>query len=159
MHVAGASARLIGRVVLVLSGLGYPLSQLAIWRFGARGALLVEAVSGGLLVRDAALLATGVHRRLRRGPALLLWGEAMIAAAATVASLPLLLDVAARERARGRRATRLEMVRRVAVGMLFGVHTLRFQIYLTPGRGLRRESAHHPGAGSSQPARTRPYRH
>jgi hypothetical protein len=31
----------------------------------------------------------------------------------------------------------LEAVRRFAVGLLFGLHTYRFRIYLEPGRGRR----------------------
>ena len=70
----------IGRGVLVASGMGFPLTQLAIRPFGRRGAILVEAVSVGLLARDAALLATGGSHRLGRGPARVLWLETAVAA-------------------------------------------------------------------------------
>ena len=94
----------IGRAVLALSGLGFPLTQLAIRRFGRPGAVAVEGVCGGLLVRDAAMIALGVPGRLRRGPAVLLW---------------------------------LEAARRVAIGALFGIHTVRFRIYLQPDSGRK----------------------
>jgi len=126
-----------GRVVLALSGMGFPLSQLAIRRFGARGALVVEAACGGLLVRDVAMLASGAPSRLRRGPAALLWLEAAAGAAAVLTCLPTLLDAGARERAVEPRPNRVEAVRRAAVGALFGLHTWRFRIYLQPDRGLR----------------------
>ena len=63
----------LGQLVLVLSGSGFPLTQLAIRRLGRRGALVTESVCVGLAVRDAAMIATGAPARLRRGPALLLW--------------------------------------------------------------------------------------
>jgi hypothetical protein len=34
-------------------------------------------------------------------------------------------------------AGRAEAVRRFTVGLLFGLHTYRFQVYLRPDRGLR----------------------
>ena len=46
----------LGGLVLVLSGLGFPLTQAVIARFGRRGALVAEGVAVGLLVRDAALV-------------------------------------------------------------------------------------------------------
>ena len=35
------------------------------------------------------------------------------------------------------RPTPLEALRRASLGMLFGLHTLRFRIYLAPDHGLR----------------------
>jgi hypothetical protein len=109
-------------------------------RFGGRGALVVEAVCGGLLIRDAAMLAAGVPHRLRRGPAVLLWLEAAAGAAAVLAGLRPLVDAAARQRAVQPHPDRLEVVRRTAVGALFGLHTIRFRIYLQPDQGLRHPS-------------------
>jgi hypothetical protein len=129
--------RVIGRVVLMLSGLGFPLTQLAIRPFGRRGALLVEAVSGGLLIRDPAMLAAGTPSRLRRGPTFLLWFEAAVAAAAVLTGLRPLPDAHARRRAVQPRPGPFEAMRRAAVGTLFGLHTLRFRIYLQPDHGLR----------------------
>lgn len=130
----------VGRAVLSLSGMGYPLSQLAIRRFGARGALAVEAACGGLLIRDATMLAAGAPGRLRRGPAILLWLETAVGVAAVLTCLRPLLDVNARERAVVARPDRFEAIRRAAVGALFGLHTLRFRIYLQPDHGLRQAS-------------------
>ena len=116
-------------VVLGLSAAGFPLTQLVIRHWGRRGGLLVEAVCGGLLVRDAVLIASGAPRRLRSTPATLLWCEAAAAAAAVATGLPLLWG-------RGQSVI-VETARRAAVGTLFGLHTLRFGIYSQPDRGLR----------------------
>src|SRR5271166_3608458 len=88
-----------GQTVLVLSALGYPLTQLAIRRLGRRGAVVVEVACGGLLARDVTMLALGVPRRLRRGPGLLLWCEAIAATAAVLTGLRLVLDEDAWEEA------------------------------------------------------------
>jgi hypothetical protein len=124
-------------VVLGLSGLGFPLTQLAVRRLGRPGAAVVEAVSVGLLARDAAMIASGAPRRLRRGPAALLWLEAAAAVIASVLGLPLLVGVGARRRALEDRPSGAEALRRLALGALFGLHTVRFRIYLQPDRGLR----------------------
>ena len=102
----------IGRAVLALSGLGFPLTQLVIRRFGTPGAVAVEVVCGGLLVRDAAMIAVGVPGLLRRGPAVLLWLEAAVAGAAVVTGLRPVLDADALLRAAGQdRPDRLEAIR------------------------------------------------
>ena len=128
----------IGRAVLALSGLGFPLTQLAIRRFGRPGAVAVEGVCGGLLVRDAAMIAVGVPGLLRRGPAVLLWLEATVAGAAVVTGLRPVMDADALLRAAGQGPPdRLEAARRVAIGALFGIHTVRFRIYLQPDSGRK----------------------
>ncbi len=126
-----------GRVVLTLSGLGFPLTQLAIRRLGRRGAAIVEIVCGFLLARDAAMLATGAPSRLRRGPAVLLWLEAAVGVIAVVAGLRPLLDGEARQRTSDARPDGPEGVRRAAIGLLFGLHTMRFRIYRQPDHGRR----------------------
>ncbi len=131
------SRRVLGRIVLVVSGLGFPLTQLAIDRFGRRGALVVEAVSVGLLARDVALVGSGTATLLRRGPAVLLWFETCVAGLAAVVGLPLLVSGEARRQAIASRPTPFELIRRGAIGALFGLHTWRFHIYLQPGRGRR----------------------
>ncbi len=120
-----------------MSALGYPLTQLAIRRLGHRGALVVEAACSGLLARDAAMLATGAPRRLRRGPARLLWCEVIVATAALVTGLRLVLVKGAWEEALRQPTPPSEAARRGAVGLLFGLHTLRFWIYLQPDKGRR----------------------
>jgi deazaflavin-dependent oxidoreductase (nitroreductase family) len=137
------SQSVVGRLVLGLSAMGFPLTQLAIRRLGARGALIAEVVSGGLLIRDTVLVATGTPGRLRRGPALLLWLETAVAGLAVVVGLRPVVDAEARRQALERRPDRAEVIRRAAVGMLFGLHTTRFRIYLRPDRG-RREAPEHP---------------
>lgn len=125
----------VGQVVLVLSGSGFPLTQLAIRRFGRRGAVLAESVCLGLAVRDAAMIATGAPARLRRGPALLLWLEIVAAVSAAVLGVRLLVDSGAPARSDAPRPDPLEVARRVAVGALFGLHTMQFRIYLRPDQG------------------------
>jgi hypothetical protein len=126
-----------GQLLLALSGAGYPLTQLAIRTAGRRGAVLVEAVCGGLLLRDIALLRTGTDQRLRRGPAALLWLETSAALAAVLAGVRPILSAGARGEVLDLRPSRSEALRRATIGTLFGIHTLRFRIYLRPGRGLR----------------------
>ena len=77
----------LGVLILVLSGLGFPLTQLVIARFGRRGAIVADGVSAGLLVRDVALVRLGAPRRLRPVPAALLWLELGAAAVASVVGL------------------------------------------------------------------------
>ena len=68
--------------MLGLSAAGFPLTQLAIRRFGRRGAIVTEGACAGLAVRDAAMIAAGTPAHLRRGPAFLLWLELAAAVAA-----------------------------------------------------------------------------
>ena len=130
----------LGQVILAVSGMGFPLTQMAIRRLDRRGAAIAEAACGALLVRDAAMIATGAPHRLRRGPAVLLWLELAAGTVAVATGLRPLVDDAARERAILPRPDRFEAVRRAAVGTLFGLHTWRFRIYLQPDRGLRPSS-------------------
>ena len=133
---AGRPNRVLGQMVLGLSGAGFPLTQLAIGRLGRPGAVLVVGVTAGLLARDAALVAMGAPQRLQPGAARLLWAETAVAAAATGAGLLLLRDPAvAAARERGWNVPRRELFRRFAIGTLFGLHTMRFRIYLSPGSG------------------------
>jgi hypothetical protein len=124
----------LGALILVLSGLGFPLTQVVIVRFGRRGAIVAEGVSAGLLVRDVALVKIGAPRRLRRLPALLLWLELTAAAVASIAGLGAV--VSPRMSPARSRPGALEAVRQAAVGVLFGLHTYRFWIYLQPDRGV-----------------------
>lgn len=148
----------IGRAVLVLSGLGFPLTQLVIRRFGQPGAVVVQTVCAGLLVRDVALIAAGVPDRLRRGPAILLWLEAAAGVAAVVTGVRPVSDAAAFRPAAGRDRPDLgEYTRRAAIGTLFGVHTVRFKIYLQPGSGSslgepKGETTGQPRGAASPPA-------
>ena len=127
----------LGRGVLALSGMGFPLTQVAIRRLGRPGAALVELVCGGLLARDAAMLASGAPGRLRRGPAVLLWLETAVGLGAVLAGLGPLLSGTARSHVSDPRPDAPEGLRRAAIGLLFGLHTLRFRIYLQPGNGRR----------------------
>jgi pimeloyl-ACP methyl ester carboxylesterase len=118
----------LGPAILALSGAGFPLTQVAIARFGRRGALLVQAVVMGLLLRDLGLIASGAPSRLQPGAAVLLWAEAAAAAAAATAGALLLRDPeVATARQAGWAVPRGELFRRVAIGTLFGLHTVRFR--------------------------------
>ena len=135
---------MIGSAVLAVSGVGFPLTQLVIRRFGKPGAVAVEALCGALLVRDAAMISAGTPGRLRRGPAVLLWLEAATAGAAVLTSLRPLVNAEATHRAAGQQPPdRFEVARRTAIGALFGLHTWRFRIYLQPGSGRKPSEPHH----------------
>ena len=133
--------RLAGQIVLLISGLGFPLTQAVIAHWGRRGAMVAQGVSAGLLVRDAAMVMNGAPARLARLPRVLLWLELGTAASASV------LGIAAVARPNqtldGTPYGSLEALRRFSVGLLFGLHTYRFRIYLTPDHGLRRGAAAH----------------
>ncbi|GAB93076.1 hypothetical protein [Gordonia rhizosphera] len=127
--------RAVGGFVLALSAAGYPITEALVRRLGRRGAVVVEMVCLGLFVRDAALIASGTPHRLRTGPAGLLWLEALAAAGASGTTMPLV---------RSRRPevgpgsdTPVDIARRGAVAALFGLHTIRFWIYLKPDQGRR----------------------
>jgi hypothetical protein len=83
--------RTAGSIILGLSACGYPLTQLAVRRWGMRGAAVAEAVCAGLAIRDASMVATGVPGRLRTVPAALLRLELAAAIVASLAGLPPLL--------------------------------------------------------------------
>ena len=127
----------VGQAVLALSGAGFPLTQAIIRRGGRRGALASAGICAGLLVRDAALVASGTPARLRPGPARLLWLELAVAGVAVAAGLPAAFDDEAARRAAAPRPDGPELVRRAAVALLFGLHTLRFRIYLQPDRARK----------------------
>jgi hypothetical protein len=113
--------------VLILTGLGFPLSQVAIKFLGRRGAAIVEAVAGALLVRDIQLLSTGIAGRSRPVPAALLYLETGAACAAVVLGLRSLTGHGVRE-ATGRKPGAWEVARRAAFGTLFGLQSWRFAI-------------------------------
>ncbi|MGB8022551.1 MAG: hypothetical protein WCF04_15075 [Candidatus Nanopelagicales bacterium] len=137
--------RTTDRVVLVLSGAGFPLTQMVIARFGRRGAAVVEVVSAGLLIRDAVLIGQGATARLRRGPAILLDLELAAATVAVTAGARPILTGTIEMRSGRARMDAIEAVRRAAVGTLFGLHTMRWRIYLSPDRGLRKSPPQPPG--------------
>jgi len=133
--------------VLVLSGLGFPLSQVAISRQGRRGAVLVEGISTALLARDAYLVSSGTLGRLRPVPAVLLSLEFGAALCASVLGLRTLTSQGIDEATR-RRPGKVEFLRRAALGTLFGLHSSRFAIYLGADRGL---AARRPTSGAPDP--------
>ncbi len=112
-------------VVGVAVGAGLPISQLAIRRFGRPGAAGVAAVSAGILAMDLANLATGRSQgNLRR----LVRLEAAAACVATVTGALLLLDPVVEEAVdEGWRVGRPELARRLALGLLFGLLSVRLR--------------------------------
>jgi hypothetical protein len=129
--------RVTGAIVLGLSACGYPLTQLAVRRWGVRGAAVAEFVCAGLAVRDASMVAGGVPGRLRRVPAALLFLELGAGVVASLAGLPPLLSPQSADRAASARTGVADSVRRAAVAALFAIHTIRFGIYLRPDQGRR----------------------
>jgi hypothetical protein len=130
----------LGKIVLGLSAAGYPLMEFAIRRFGRRGAVVTEVACGGLAVRDAAMIIAAVPTRLRLVPAVLLWMELAAAVAASGLGLQSAIDDEFCECARANPGPP-EIARRFAVAALFGLHTVRFWIYLQPDQG-RKLSSH-----------------
>jgi hypothetical protein len=129
--------RLAAGMTLCLSAGGYPATQYALRRWGTAGAAVAGAVCAGLALRDAAMIRGGAPDRLRPIPAALLRAEFAVAVAASVPGLHPLVAARAAGPAVPQAARRAENARRGAVAMLFALHTIRFAIYLTPGRGRR----------------------
>jgi hypothetical protein len=116
--------------VTMVAGAGLPISQLAIRRLGRPGAVAVMALSAGILAADVASLmgdrSEGSARRVVRL-------EAAAAAVATVTGALLLLDPGVQEaRDEGWRVGRPEILRRIALGVLFGVLSARLRSRATP---------------------------
>jgi hypothetical protein len=129
--------RTVGCVALGLSACGYPITQLAIRRWGLRGAALAETVSAGLAIRDATMVAAGVPARLRTLPAVLLRVELMAAIAASLTGFQPFVAARLADRPSPVTVSTVDGLRRAAVTALFAVHTVRFGIYLSPGQGSR----------------------
>jgi hypothetical protein len=145
--------RTVGSVVLGLSACGYPLTQLVVRRWGVRGAAVAEAVCAGLAVRDGAMVAAGVPGRLRPVPAGLLRLELAAATVASLAGLGALVGARSPTQGSAARAGAADAVRRAATATLFGVHTVRFGIYLRPDQGRRALPASAASARAPGPAR------
>jgi hypothetical protein len=118
--------RLSHPVAVVAVGAGLPITQLAIRYLRWPGAAAVLVLSAGVLAADIADLAsgrsTGTVRRVIRI-------EAAAAGAATVAGAMLLLDPSVKQaRDEGWRVGRPEMLRRLSLGLLFGVLSARVRM-------------------------------
>lgn len=129
--------RAIGAAVLGLSACGYPLTQFAVRRWGARGAVAAECACAGLAIRDACMIAGGAPGRLRAVPAALLRLELAAGMAASLAGLGPLLGARLAVPAAPAAARAADRARRAAVAALFAIHTVRFAIYLRPDQGRR----------------------
>jgi hypothetical protein len=124
--------RALGGAIAVVSGSGLPLTQLAIARLGRPGAAIVGVVTAAILAADIARLATRDPAVESRGARTVLYAETAIAAVATAANLALVTEHGlAAARMRGWQVGWVELVRRVSLGALFGIHATRFRSYLT----------------------------
>lgn len=94
---------------------------------------MVEAVSVGLSLRDAVLIASGAPRRLRPVPGALLWGELAAGLSSVAAGIPILF----RKDGPAAATDAADRFRRASVALLFALHTVRFWIYLRPDQGRR----------------------
>lgn len=128
--------RVVGRVVLAISSAGPALCELAIRQWGRRGVAMVAVVCTGLAGRDLAMVATGVPGRLRRVPAALLYLELVAAGVGAALNWRRALQPEGPVPA-GTAPDAVEVARRSAVAALFGLHTVRFRIYLRPDQGRR----------------------
>jgi hypothetical protein len=133
--------RLLDLALTVVVSAGLPISQLAIKRLRWPGAAAVTAVSAGILVADLANLATNRSTgTIRRAVRL----EAATAGAATVAGARLLLDPGVESAlAEGWQVRRSEMLRRLALGLLFGILSARV-------RSQAASAGQAPGTSDSQ---------
>jgi hypothetical protein len=121
----------LGTGIAVVSGSGFPLSQILIARLGRPGAIAVAVVTAGILARDVSLVVTG--RPAADAPRLapLLYVETAVAAVATVTSLASITDAGLEAaRSRERWVGGVELLRRMSLGLLFGLHAMRFKQYL-----------------------------
>lgn len=127
----------VGMLIAVVSGSGFPLSQLAIARFGRPGALVVGAVSAGILVADVARIAGDRPAQRDVSQDRLLLAETAVAAVATIANLALVREggVAAAQQ-RGWDVGPAELVRRITLGAMFGLHATQFRTFLKVSRPL-----------------------
>lgn len=118
--------RLLELAVKLAVGAGLPLSQFAIFHLRWPAAAAVATVSAGILIADLADLATGrsegpVRRVVRI--------EAVAAGVATVTGVLLLVDPGVQEaRDQGWAIGRAEMLRRLALGLLFGILSARIKV-------------------------------
>jgi hypothetical protein len=120
-----------GAVIAVVSGSGFPITQFALARFGRPGALVVGAMTTVILARDVSLIVTSRDTGDTTGPAVILYAETAVAVLATVANLSLATERGLEaSRARGWRVGWVELVRRASLGLLFGMHAMRFRSYL-----------------------------
>jgi hypothetical protein len=121
----------LGAAIAIASGSGFPLTQLAIARFGRPGGAVVGVVTAGILAMDIATLVTRDADAEDMGQTALLYAETAVAALATAASLTLLTEQGlAAASTRGWRVGRTEILRRMALGAMFGMRSARFRQYL-----------------------------
>ena len=118
--------RLLELAVTLAIGAGLPLTQFAIRRMGRPAAAGSAVVTVGLLAANLADLAArrsdGPLRRIVRV-------ETLVAAVAAVTGAILLLDPDVTEaRDEGWRIGRAEMLRRLSLGLLFGLRSARFRL-------------------------------
>jgi hypothetical protein len=126
--------RALGGAIAVVSGSGFPLTQFAIARLGRPGAAIVTVVTAGILAVDIASIVTrnpAAGEGRERG---LLAIEVAAASVAAVANLAMITEPGLEAaRARGWQVGPVELVRRVSLGVMFGMRAARFRRYLEVG--------------------------
>jgi hypothetical protein len=124
--------QVVGAVIAVVSGSGFPITQYAIARLGRPGAAVAGAVTVGILAVDIATIATSDTAAEGKGASALLYAETALAALATVASLALVTGQGlAAAKDRGWQVGWVELVRRISLGAMFGIRSARYRSYLT----------------------------
>jgi hypothetical protein len=128
----------LGTAIAVASGSGFPLSQVLIARLGRPGAVAVAVVTAGILARDVSLVVNERPAGETAGSTALLYVETAVAVVATVAGLASITDAGLEAaRSRERRVGGVELLRRTSLGLLFGIHAMRFKEYLQLPGGRR----------------------
>lgn len=152
----------IERFLFALSAAGVPIGIFTLRRLGRLGGLLLDVATAALGVRALVLLATGTAQRLRVVPRLLLFIETALDWLATTAGLwawvwsPFVRPMLAQRAGTGTRPRRRVHARlpakrnstawvtplaTAAWMAALVVHTVRMAIYISPGRGLRKDAA------------------
>ncbi len=160
-----AGSSIADAFLLALSATGVPIGIFALRRLGRLGGLLLVVAAGALGVRASIMLAEGTARQLRLIPRLLLFAETALDGLATGVGFwawvwqpfvrPLLAERAStgaarlrwlrrrwrRMPAKGTRTSWATPVAIVAWMSALVVHTARMAIYVSPGRGRRKDTA------------------
>jgi hypothetical protein len=152
----------LDRMLFALAAAGVPIGIVALRRLGRIGGLLLEAVMSALFVRAVAMVGAGTAERLQVIPRLLLFAETAVDALAMVMGFwawvwrpfirPVLMKPAGAHTVRRRWPRRRLSVNRegatwvtpVAVAAWMAamtLHTARMGIYISPGRGKRKNTA------------------
>jgi hypothetical protein len=147
----------LDRMLFALAAAGVPIGIVALQRLGRFGGLLLEAAMSALFVRAVAMVGAGTATRLRVISRVLLFAETAVDALATAAGFwawvwrpfvrPVLMKPAGAHTVRRQVSMKREgatWVTPVAIAAwmsAMALHTARMAIYISPGRGLRKNRA------------------